>query len=237
MNRHQNKIPDVQNIVQSVPNTAYYIPNFITEQKEQFLLNKIYKAPKTKWTCLSNRRLQNWGGIPQPKGMLAEKLPDWLTECCEMIQSTNLVNKTPNHVLVNEYKPGQGIMPHKDGPLYYPTVATISLGSHTCLDFYDDVYDHGSNDLNSRYKFSFLLERRSLLILKDSMYEDYLHGISERQTDQIHQNFIKNSPQICDCVTKTALLSNEKVSLQRENTRLSLTIRFVPKTFKLKFVS
>lgn len=27
--------------------------------------------------------------------------------------------------------------PHEDGPLYYPTVSTISLGSHTMLDLYE----------------------------------------------------------------------------------------------------
>lgn len=27
--------------------------------------------------------------------------------------------------------------PHEDGPLYYPTVGTISLGSHTVLDLYE----------------------------------------------------------------------------------------------------
>ncbi|XP_015454401.1 alpha-ketoglutarate-dependent dioxygenase alkB homolog 6 isoform X4 [Pteropus alecto] len=31
------------------------------------------------------------------------------------------------------YKTG----PHEDGPLYYPTVSTISLGSHTILDLYE----------------------------------------------------------------------------------------------------
>ena len=39
-------------------------------------------------------------------------------------------------MLVNEYLAGQGIMAHTDGPLYYPTIATITLGSHTVLDFY-----------------------------------------------------------------------------------------------------
>ena len=34
--------------------------------------------------------------------------------------------KGPNHVLVNEYLPGQGIMPHTDGPLFHPTIATVS---------------------------------------------------------------------------------------------------------------
>lgn len=39
----------------------YYIPDFITEDEEKFLLQQVYAAPKPKWTQLSNRRLQNWG--------------------------------------------------------------------------------------------------------------------------------------------------------------------------------
>jgi alkylated DNA repair protein alkB family protein 6 len=34
----------------------------------------------------------------------------------------------PNHVLLNEYLSGQGISPHLDGDLFYPTIATVSLG-------------------------------------------------------------------------------------------------------------
>lgn len=76
---------------------------------------------------------------------------------------------TPNHVLVNEYTPGQGIMvitsctlsiqgssskcvinflchapfcqPHLDGALYHPVVTTVSIGSHTLLDFYHPISD------------------------------------------------------------------------------------------------
>ena len=36
--------------------------------------------------------------------------------------------------------------PHEDGPLYYPTVSTISLGSHTLLDFYSPITDTQSAD-------------------------------------------------------------------------------------------
>ena len=52
--------------VVGVPNTAYYIPNFVTEQQEEIILNQVNKAPKSKWVQLSNRRLQNWGGTPLP---------------------------------------------------------------------------------------------------------------------------------------------------------------------------
>ena len=48
-------------------------------------------------------------------------------------------NNRPNHVLVNEYLPGQGIMPHTDGPAFFPMVSTVSLGSHTFLDLYEPI--------------------------------------------------------------------------------------------------
>lgn len=51
----------------------------------------------------------------------------------------------PNHVLINEYLPGQGIMPHEDGPAFYPVISTISLGSHTILDFYRHISDHSNS--------------------------------------------------------------------------------------------
>ena len=43
-----------------------------------------------------------------------------------------------NHILVNRYGEGVGIMPHSDGPLYHPHVAILSLGSSCLFDFYQD---------------------------------------------------------------------------------------------------
>lgn len=54
----------------------YYIPDFITLDEEKRIIEQVNSAPKPKWTQLSHRRLQNWGGIPHPKGMIAEKLPE-----------------------------------------------------------------------------------------------------------------------------------------------------------------
>ncbi|PIO55345.1 hypothetical protein TELCIR_23269, partial [Teladorsagia circumcincta] len=44
-----------------------------------------------------------------------------------------------NHVLVNEYVPGQGIMPHTDGPAFFQLVSNVTMGSHTLLDLYRPV--------------------------------------------------------------------------------------------------
>ena len=44
------------------------------------------------------------------------------------VGSTAFGQVRPNHILLNEYLPGQGIIPHLDGDLFYPTIATVSLG-------------------------------------------------------------------------------------------------------------
>ena len=57
------------------PAKVYYIPEFLDKDTEDRLWKEIYSSPKPKWTALSNRRLQNWGGLPHEKGMIAEPLP------------------------------------------------------------------------------------------------------------------------------------------------------------------
>lgn len=54
---------------------AQYVPNFISREEEGQIIKHINAVPLPKWTRLSNRRLQNWGGIPHPKGMIAEEIP------------------------------------------------------------------------------------------------------------------------------------------------------------------
>lgn len=218
-----------QFVINDAPPTVYYIPDFISEEEEAYLLQQVYKSPKTKWTQLSGRRLQNWGGLPHPKGMVAEKIPDWLQQYCEKISALGAFSgKTANHVLVNEYKQGEGIMPHEDGPLYHPTVTTISLGSHTLLDFYTPV---SSQDVDapqteeSRYHFSLLVRPRSLLILQEEMYQHLLHGIQACTQDML-------TDKVLNLATAGALPGE----MLTRGTRVSLTIRHVPKVMKAKLI-
>lgn len=218
-----------QFVINDAPPTVYYIPEFISADEESHLLQQVYKSPKTKWTQLSGRRLQNWGGLPHPKGMLAEKMPDWLQVYCEKISSLGAFSgKTANHVLVNEYKQGEGIMPHEDGPLYHPTVTTISLGSHTLLDFYTPISrldGDAPQTEESRFLFSLLVKPRSLLILQDEMYQRLLHGIQPFDQDTMTDKVVNLS-------AAGALLGE---TLTRD-TRVSLTIRHVPKVMKAKLI-
>lgn len=228
----------LQQAVLQTPPTLYYLPNFITTEEESYLIKQVYDAPKPKWMQLSNRRLQNWGGLPHPKGMVLEDLPQWLEVYSKKIASLGVFDdKVPNHVLVNEYLPGQGIMPHEDGPLFYPTVATISLGSHTVLDFYRPIKDTpvtestdnsqiGTTSLEERFMCSVLLQPRSLILVRDDMYKIYLHGIAERNEDVISGN-VSN---LCSC-------DNVNIGdILTRDTRVSLTIRYVPKILKAKLL-
>ncbi|CAF0733298.1 unnamed protein product [Brachionus calyciflorus] len=219
-------------LVTNCPKTCFYIPNFISKEEEEQLIQNVYNSPKPKWTSLKNRRLQNWGGLPSLKGMVQEEIPAWLnTQCRKIFDLGVFEDKMPNHILINEYLAGQGIMPHEDGPMYYPTVSTISLGSHTFLDFYKPISEGESAEstLESRYMFSILLEPRSLVVLRDDMYKVYLHGIKETNQDLIVSKKIINFNKLGQNYEESDILMRQ--------TRISLTIRHVPKVLKVNLSS
>jgi len=71
--------------------------------------------------------------------LLAAPLPSYLLNpVVERFHELGIFRDTahgePNHVLINEYKKGEGIMPHEDGSAYAHVVATVSLGAPICLD-------------------------------------------------------------------------------------------------------
>ncbi|KAJ9478791.1 Fe2OG dioxygenase domain-containing protein [Pseudozyma hubeiensis] len=139
----------------------FYIPNFISEDEERFLTEAILSAPKPKWKVLQNRRLQEWGGqiLAKNNTLMPQAMPEFLSSYPDLVarlRKTGAFEASkhgePNHCLVNEYLAGQGIMPHEDGPAYFPAVATISLGSHTLLDVYRYVDEDLQKDFDERMK-------------------------------------------------------------------------------------
>nr|XP_009230756.1 alpha-ketoglutarate-dependent dioxygenase alkB homolog 6 isoform X4 [Pongo abelii] len=102
--------------VEQAPPVIYYVPDFISKEEEEYLLRQVFNAPKPKWTQLSGRKLQNWGGLPHPRGMVPERLPPWLQRYVDKVSDLSLFGGLPaNHVLVNQYLPGEGIMHHQPG--------------------------------------------------------------------------------------------------------------------------
>jgi alkylated DNA repair protein alkB family protein 6 len=198
---------------------------------------KIETAPKPRWKQLSKRRLQTWPSGLAKNTLLDAPLPPWLKEpiTSRLLsipvsiadKQNHIFNDSPhgapNHVLVNEYLPGQGIMPHKDGAAYHPVVCTVSLGASLCLDIYGSNED-GTTESEPRWKI--LQEPRSLLITAGDLYTDYLHGIAEIRED------IDLGP---TTVSNWALLRSDAVTngKSERQTRTSLTYRDVIKVSKL----
>ncbi|KAF3532153.1 hypothetical protein DY000_02037571 [Brassica cretica] len=225
--------------------TVFYIPGFITDEEQTQLLNHIYGGSGSKWKTLKNRRLQNWGGMVHEKGLVPQELPSWLTKITTKIhESSGLFPSAINHVLINEYHPDQGIMPHQDGPAYFPVVAILSLGSPVVMDLSphlrlrsssdDDISrECGGPERDNQHSFSVLMMPRSLLIFKDDAYSDYLHGISDSPT-QCYKQVINEAEALSYSENSSGEDGDNKI-LHRDQTRVSLTCRLVPKVHKNLF--
>ena len=128
---------------------------------------------------------------------------------------------SPNHCLINEYLPGQGILPHEDGDAYHPVVATVSLGSYIVLEV------KAKNGNAEAKGWRILQEPRSLLITTGDLYTQCLHGISEVRKDQ------DLGPMT---VANWSLLGDRQPfidGIANRETRVSLTFRDVKKVKKL----
>ncbi|XP_042393279.1 alpha-ketoglutarate-dependent dioxygenase alkB homolog 6-like isoform X1 [Zingiber officinale] len=254
-------------IVGSLP-TIIYIPDFIYQSEQSQLLHDIYEAPASRWKSLKNRRLQNWGGVVHEKGLLPQPsipgcvarvhclhlVPSWLTKTTQRIcQKTGLFPSAINHVLINEYLPDQGIMPHQDGPAYFPVVAILSLESPITIEFTPHprskdkdlsvsetaIGQQDSPSINSdeHDSFSILLMPRSLLIFKDHAYTDYLHGIQDSVS--LNLDKVVNTAQVME-LKETELLHgdvnmSQSIMFRRTSKRVSLTCRLVLKVHKNLF--
>ncbi|KAG6053061.1 hypothetical protein E4U17_005073 [Claviceps sp. LM77 group G4] len=228
--------------IKGLPSTAYYIPNFISSEEEQLILDKIAAAPKPRWKQLTHRRLQTWpSGLVQDR-LLDAPLPAWLEDPVvsrllslptaantptpssaseAAIVSSHIFSQSPhqrpNHVLINEY-------PRGDGAAYSPVVCTVSLGSSLCLNLHRSKED-GALDAVPAWRI--LQEPRSLLITTDTLYTDYLHGIADIEED------VNLS---ADSIANWSLLRDAHLfadGCNSRKTRTSLTYRDVLKVSKI----
>jgi alkylated DNA repair dioxygenase AlkB len=84
------------------------------------------------------------------------------------------MDRSFDHLLVNEYLPGQGIGLHSDYEPFDRTVASLSLLSACVMDF-----RHPSTGRRERL----LLQPCSLLVLSDEARYTSQHGIAHRKRD------------------------------------------------------
>ncbi|KAF2716247.1 hypothetical protein K431DRAFT_289558 [Polychaeton citri CBS 116435] len=168
----------------------YYIPNFITEEEEKSIRHQI---PANRWITLSARRLQAHPTTLSPKtstlvlptspspssAPASSPLPAWLSApILPRLAALSLfpASMSPNHCLINEYAPGQGIMAHEDGAAYHPFVATVSLASPIVLEVSGK---QPQQQQQQQQRWRVLQEPRSLLLTTGAAYTETLHGISD----------------------------------------------------------
>ncbi|KAK7545291.1 hypothetical protein IWX49DRAFT_500116 [Phyllosticta citricarpa] len=187
--------------VPHLPDAMYYIPDFITAFEEEQILAKL---PPNRWTVLSHRRLQaHPSTLTASKALLAAPLPNYLTTSpaplLARFEQLGIFSQTPhqgpNHCLVNEYRRGEGIMPHEDGAAYAPVVATVSLGGTVVLEVTpkrrdqlhmdsekDAVEALGSDEQQRTHRI--VCAPRSLLVTVRTAYTTTLHGIPDVPVDE-----------------------------------------------------
>ena len=113
-----NQFPDAHPFYSgcALPATLAYIPEFLSKEEERNVVNCIHgETYVDKWVHLKHRRLQNWGGSPQPEGLTEqETLPPWLDSVVDPLEQIGLFSSDvrPNHVLINQYLPGEGTPAH-----------------------------------------------------------------------------------------------------------------------------
>lgn len=144
-------------------------------------------------------------------------------------------------MLINEYSPGEGIMPHTDGSAYYPLVATLSLSSQSVVHFW-------SRELRAP-NFSIIMPQRSLLLFTGESYYNMLHSIEAVPLDyvftdscgifytQTADNQLSRLLNYTGPTETTDILIKKCPNCQGDlqvinslyrQTRVSLTIRYVP---------
>ncbi|KAE9964889.1 hypothetical protein EG328_010127 [Venturia inaequalis] len=237
--------------IPGLPPSFFYIPNFLTEYEEAQILQKI---PSQRWTHLTKRRLQaHPSTLTQKNTLIASPLPPYLTTTppistrfSELKVFEGTKHGAPNHVLINEYKPGEGIMPHEDGDAYSPVVATISLSGTLCLELTphpskagsaigdsnaekEEQVDAGGEETKKRWRI--LQEPRSLLVTTGEAYAALLHGIEHVERDEgLGVETVVNWELLGD---ETKARIREAGGVNERSTRVSLTYRDVLKVSKI----
>ena len=161
-----------------VKKDLYYCHEYIEKDCGKLLFDAIENQEESKWVSLphARRRLQKWGGDVEGKGLTnISEIPSWLTSIIDKLEIEGVTDRRCNHFLINEYKGATGIMPHTDGPLYYPYVSIISLGSPVLFKFFKNWENYQTEDAEE----IFLVEDSSLFIFTGDYYDKNLHTIQE----------------------------------------------------------
>ena len=162
------------------PDGLTYLENYISEDEADRLVQEIDAAT---WRTDLKRRVQHYGYRYDYKSQQALRedylgpLPEVFQQLAERLTAEGHFQAVPDQVIINEYKPGQGISAHIHcRPCFGATIASLSLLSACVMRFASQTYSQ-QMDLH--------LQPASLLVLKDDARHLWAHGIKPRKSDVI----------------------------------------------------
>ncbi len=156
-----------------------FIEGFLAPKEQAYCVQRI-DAADGEWRHDLSRRVQHYGWRYDYKvraitpDMHLGTLPDWLARVAQKLyDETELFERVPEQVIVNEYLPGQGISTHIDHPGFGPTVCMVSLLDDWEMDFSKDWED----------KTPALLRKGSCVLLTGPSRSVWQHGIAPRKSE------------------------------------------------------
>lgn len=157
-----------------------YIPDFISDSEHKDIWEAVNKEI---WLDDLKRRVQHYGYKYDYKkrsldySMYIGAIPQWTKFIADRIVENGYMKFLPDQVIVNEYKPGQGIADHIDcEPCFENTIISLSLGSPCVMNF--------KNKYDKKDKYEVLLESKSLVVITDEARYNWTHGIPSREKDK-----------------------------------------------------
>jgi alkylated DNA repair dioxygenase AlkB len=181
--------PRIENALQEKGLTIE--PDFITVQEHDDLLNfinsKQWNGRGVEPNAELKRRTMQFGALFRYKTRKIESKVVPLPNQFDFLVSRLSKYSSFNHLVINEYEVGQGIMPHIDSPaLFGPVICSLSLMSDCVMRFESE--DGELIDVH--------LPNRSLLVMERESRYKYKHSISKLETEQLGDLVIQRAKRV-----------------------------------------
>jgi len=162
------------------PDGLIYIDDFLSSEEEKSLVKFI---DEQKWNTSISRRTQHYGYNYSYTGRdvtPTTPIPPIFSSIRERLRS--YFNCLPDQMIINEYKPGQGIAAHTDHiGNFGPVVVSISLLAPVEMEF----------TRNSIATYPLILKPRSAVILTGESRYKWKHEIARRASDVIDGKIVQ----------------------------------------------
>jgi len=147
--------------------------DFISEAQEVVLLEHINAA---EWNTTLKRRTQHYGyeyNYTSRGAKKTQSIPDYAMAIAQKLVDDGLIKQLPDQLIINEYKPGQGIAAHVDKrDIFGDEIVSISLGADVPM-----VFTRGTETQ------TIPLARRSAIILTGEARYTWSHAIEGKKQD------------------------------------------------------